>query len=128
MARRTTPKKMRVDKTQAAERVKKIWPILKKTYPNAKTALNYKNPLELLIATILSAQCTDVRVNMVTKDLFRKYKSAADWAKADIKNIESDIKTCGFYRNKAISIKGACSEIIERFGGSHTFLYPTRYF
>ena len=117
MARRTTPKKIRIDKAEAAKRVKKIWPILKKTYPDAKTALNYKNPLELLIATILSAQCTDVRVNIVTKNLFKKYKSAADWAEADIKDIESDIKSTGFFRNKAISIKSTCTEITEQFGG-----------
>ncbi|MFQ6034895.1 MAG: endonuclease III [Sedimentisphaerales bacterium] len=109
--------KVKVDKDEAAERVKKIWPILKKTYPDAKTALNFRNPLQLLIATILSAQCTDVRVNMVTKDLFKKYKSAKDWAKADIKQIESDIKTTGFYHNKAVSIKGACTAIAEKFGG-----------
>ena len=109
--------KIQVDKAEAAERVKKIWPILKKTYPGAKTALNYTNPLELLIATILSAQCTDVRVNMVTKDLFKKYKLAADWAKADIREVESDIKSTGFYRNKAVSIKNACMEIIEKFDG-----------
>jgi endonuclease-3 len=109
--------KIKVDKAEAAERVRKILPVLEKVYPNAKTALNFKNPLELLIATILSAQCTDVRVNMVSKDLFRKYKSAADWAKADIKEIESDIKSTGFYHNKAVSIKGACSEIVERFDG-----------
>jgi len=109
--------KIKVDKAEAAEKVKKILPILKKVYPGARTALNFKNPLELLIATILSAQCTDVRVNMVTKEVFRKYKSAVDWAKADIKEIESDIKSTGFYRNKAISIKGVCTEIIERFDG-----------
>jgi len=108
----------RVDKAEAAERVKKIWPILNKTYPAAKTALRFKNPLELLIATILSAQCTDARVNMVTKEIFKKYKSAADWAKADIKEIESDIKSTGFYHNKAISIKGACTGILERFRGT----------
>ena len=120
MAKKTTAKKpkIKVNKRQAAERVKKIWPILKKTYPGAKTALNFRNPLELLIATILSAQCTDVRVNMVTKDLFKKYKSASNWAKADIKDIELDIKSTGFYHNKAISIKGACAAIIERFDGN----------
>jgi len=107
----------RVDKAQAAESVKKIFPILKKTYPNAKTALKFTNPLELLIATILSAQCTDVRVNMVTRDLFKKYKSATDWAKADITDIESDIKSTGFYHNKAISIQRACTEMLDRFGG-----------
>ena len=107
----------KVNKAQAVERVKKIWPILKKTYPDAKVALNFRSPLELLIATILSAQCTDVQVNMVTKKLFKKYKSAADWIKADIKEIESDIKSTGFYRNKAINIKGTCTEIIEQFDG-----------
>ena len=70
--------KIKVDKTQAAERIQKIMPKLKKAYPDAKIALNFKNPLELLIATILSAQCTDVRVNIVTKDLFKKYKNAVD--------------------------------------------------
>ena len=111
-------KKIKVNKTDAAERIKKIVPILKKTYPNAKTALNYTSPLQLLIATILSAQCTDVRVNIVTKDLFEKYKSAKDWTKADIKQIESDIKSTGFYRNKAINIKNSCENIIERFSGT----------
>jgi endonuclease-3 len=108
----------RVDKTEAAERVRKILPILEKLYPAARTALNFKNPLELLIATILSAQCTDVRVNMVTESVFKKYKSAADWVKADIKEIESDIRSTGFYHNKAISIKNTCKEIVERFDGS----------
>jgi endonuclease-3 len=111
-----TKNKIKIDKNEARERAKKIWPILKKRYPDAKTALTFANPLELLIATILSAQCTDVRVNMVTKDLFKKYKSAADWAKADIKQIESDIKSTGFYHNKALSIKGASTKIIEQFG------------
>ncbi len=109
--------KIKVDKPYTAQQVKKIFPILEKIYPDAKTALEYKNPFELLIATILSAQCTDVRVNMVTKDLFKKYKSHADWAKADIKHIESDIKSTGFYHNKAISIKGASTKIVEQFGG-----------
>ena len=108
---------MKVDKAEAAKRVRKIYPILEKVYSGARTALNFKNPLELLIATILSAQCTDARVNMVTKDLFRKYKSTADWARADIREIESDIKSTGFYHNKAISIKGVCAEAIERFDG-----------
>ncbi len=109
--------KIKVNKAEAAQRVKKILPVLEKMYPEAKTALNFKNPLQLLIATILSAQCTDVRVNIVTKDLFKKYKSAADWAKADIKQIESDIKSTGFYRNKAINIKNSCAEVIGRFDG-----------
>jgi len=117
MAKKTAKKQIKVDRAQAVERVKNIFPILNRVYPGAKTALNFGNPLELLIATILSAQCTDVRVNMVTKDLFKKYKSAADWANTDVKEIESDIKSTGFYRNKAISIKGACTGIIEQFSG-----------
>lgn len=119
MAKKPAAKKtkIKVDKPQAAKRVKEILPVLERIYPAARTALNFKNPMELLIATILSAQCTDVRVNMVTKELFKKYKSAADWAKADLKEIESDIKSTGFYRNKAISIKNSCAAIIERFDG-----------
>ena len=108
-------KAITVDKQQAAKRVKKILPILKKTYPDAKIALNFKAPLELLIATILSAQCTDARVNIVTKDLFKKYKSAKDWVKTDINEIENDIKSTGFYRNKAKNIKNACTRIIEQY-------------
>ncbi len=110
-------KRLKVDKKEAAERIKKFLPILKKLYPDAKIALNFKNPLELLIATILSAQCTDARVNIVTKDLFNKYKSIKDWIKADISQIEEDIKSTGFYRNKAKNIKNACIKIDEQFGG-----------
>ncbi len=109
--------KIKVSKKQAAERLRKIFPILKKTYPNAKIALNFTSPLELLIATILSAQCTDVRVNIVTKDLFKKYRSTKDWAKANRKEIESDIRSTGFFRNKATSIQTACIKIIEQFDG-----------
>ena len=107
----------RVDKAKAVERVRKIFPILRKTYPKAKIALKHSNPLELLISTILSAQCTDVRVNMVTKTLFKKYTSAKDWVKADIKQIESDIKSTGFFRNKAANIKDACTKITGQFDG-----------
>ena len=90
---------------------------MKKTYPGARIALDFKDPLELLISTILSAQCTDVRVNMVTKDLFKKYKSAADWAGADLEQIEEGIRSTGFFRNKAINIKGACARIVKQYGG-----------
>lgn len=117
MPKKTAAKKTKIDKTEAATRVRKIFPILRKTYPEAKIALKFADPLELLIATILSAQCTDVRVNMVTRDLFKKYTSAKDWAKADLKQIESDIKSTGFYHNKAVNIKGACTKIAEQFGG-----------
>jgi endonuclease-3 len=112
-----TPKKIKVDKTQAAQSVKQIIPALKKAYPHARIALNFTNPLELLVATILSAQCTDERVNIVTKDLFKKYKSAKDWAKADLKQIEQDIKSTGFYHNKAVSIKNSCTALTQRYGG-----------
>ncbi|MBN2182784.1 MAG: endonuclease III [Sedimentisphaerales bacterium] len=110
-------KTIKVNKKEAAERVKKIWPILKKTYPDAKIALNFRDPLELLIATILSAQCTDARVNIVTKELFKKYKSPKDWAKTDLSQIEADIKSTGFFHNKAKNIKGACSKIDEQYNG-----------
>ena len=110
-------KNLKVDKQDAEERFRKIWPILKRTYPNAAIALKFVNPLELLIATILSAQCTDARVNMVTKDLFKKYRSVEDWADADLKEIESDIRSTGFFRNKAVNIKGACAKIVEQFHG-----------
>ena len=110
-------KKIKVDREQARQRIRHIWPILKKTYPDAKIALKFVNPLELLISTILSAQCTDVRVNMVTKDLFKKYNKASDWAEADLKEIEEGIRSTGFFRNKAINIKGACTRIIEHYDG-----------
>ncbi|MDH4239928.1 MAG: endonuclease III [Phycisphaerae bacterium] len=118
MATKTTPKtKISVDKNEAAGRVKKIWPILKKTYPNAKSALNFRNPLQMLISTILSAQCTDARVNIVTAKVFKKYKSVEDWARAELKEIESDIRSTGFYHNKAVNIKNASKAIIEKFDG-----------
>jgi endonuclease-3 len=109
--------KTKVDKTLAAQRVQKIFPKLKKTYPDAKTALNHSNPMQLLIATILSAQCTDVRVNIVTKDLFRKYKGPSNWADADIRQIENDIRSTGFYKNKALNIKKSCRIILDKFSG-----------
>ena len=108
---------IKFNKSEAAERIEKIFPILEKTYPDARIALNFNNPLELLIATILSAQCTDARVNIVTKDLFRKYKNVNDWVNADLSQIESDIKSTGFYHNKAVNIKGACTKILNDFNG-----------
>jgi endonuclease-3 len=117
MAKKTKKKARRIDKVAAAERVRKIWPLLRKTYPDAKVALNFTNPLELLVATILSAQCTDVRVNIVTADLFKKYTSARDWANADIKELEEDIRSTGFFRNKAQNIKCACTKLLAEHGG-----------
>ena|SRR5438128_5774641 len=98
-------------------RVKKIIAGLRKTYPEAHCELDHRNPLELLIATILSAQCTDKRVNQVTADLFRKYRSAADYADADLSELQQDIKTTGFYRNKARNIQACCRKLVERHGG-----------
>ncbi len=107
----------KVNKKEAKKRVENIFPVLKRTYPKAKIALNYSNPLELFVATVLSAQCTDVRVNKVTKDLFRKYKTAEDWARADIEEIQEDIRSTGFFRNKAKNIKAACQYMIENHEG-----------
>src|SRR5436309_4636571 len=100
-----------------ADRLKKIIAGLKKAYPDAHCELNYSNPLELLIATILSAQCTDKRVNLVTADLFKKYRSAADLAKAPLPALEAAIKSTGFFRNKAKSIKTAAQAIVEKHRG-----------
>ena len=100
-----------------AARVKKIIAGLKQAYPDAHCELNYSNPLELLIATILSAQCTDKRVNIVTADLFKKYRSAADYVKATDAELEEQIKTTGFFRNKTRSIKTAARNLVEKHGG-----------
>jgi endonuclease-3 len=99
------------DKTK----VLKIVELLEKEHPDAKIALHYTNPLELLVATILSAQCTDERVNIVTKTLFKKYRTAEDYANANVKELEEDIKSTGFYRNKARNIKKCCQMLIEKF-------------
>jgi endonuclease-3 len=96
---------------------KKITELLLKEYPNPKIALNFRNPLELLVATILSAQCTDKRVNEVTKDLFKKYKTAEDYARADLKRFEEEIKPTGFYKNKARQIVNCCKTLVEKYGG-----------
>src|SRR3954467_6027797 len=98
-------------------RAKKIVSRLKKAYPDAHCALNHSNTLELLIATILSAQCTDERVNIVTADLFRKYRKPADYLKVRDTELQQDIKTTGFFRNKTKSIQGACKVLIEEFNG-----------
>jgi endonuclease-3 len=96
-------------------RVMKIIELLEKEYPDAKTALNYSNPLELLVATILSAQCTDKRVNTVTESLFKKYKTAKDYADADLRELEEDVRPTGFYRNKARNILKSCRLLVEKF-------------
>src|SRR5947209_2622585 len=102
---------------KARERVKqliKVWP---KVYPNAHCELDFRNPLELLIATILSAQSTDKRVNMVTPALFKKYRTAKDYADAPPAELEKAIQSTGFYRNKTKSIRGAARAIVEKHGG-----------
>ena len=98
-------------------RVKKIIAGLRKTYPDAHCELNYSNPLELLIATVLSAQCTDKRVNLVTAELFKKYRSAAQYANADLTGLEEDIKTTGFFRNKSKNIKTCCRTLVDKHAG-----------
>ncbi len=99
------------------KRVQEILAILGSTYPDVKTALHYRTPLEMLIATILSAQCTDVRVNEVTKAVFKKLKTAKDYAEVPIDELEEMIRSTGFYRNKAKSIKACCKGLLERYGG-----------
>ena len=96
-------------------RVLKIIELLEKEYPKAKTALNYTSPLEILVATILSAQCTDKRVNIVTKSLFKKYKTAEDYANADLGELEEAVRSTGFYRNKAKNIKRSGRMLVEKF-------------
>jgi endonuclease-3 len=91
--------------------------ILQKEYPDARVTLEFQNPLQLLIATILAAQCTDERVNLVTKDLFRKYRTAADFAKADLPAFEEEIRPTGFFRNKAKNIVKCCQDIVKKFQG-----------
>ncbi len=99
------------------ERTKKIIAILKGEFPDSGTALNYSDPLELLIATILSAQCTDERVNKVTVELFKKYKTAQDYADVEVLELEREIHPTGFFRNKTKSIKLCCGAIVERHNG-----------
>lgn len=90
---------------------------LKDRYPDAECSLNYRSPLELLVATILAAQCTDERVNIVTRSLFRKYRRPQDYINAPREELEQDIRTCGFFRQKAKSIVNACTRIISEYGG-----------
>ena len=99
------------------DRVARILPILKKMYPHARCSLIHSNPLELIVATILSAQCTDDRVNIVTKDLFKKYRRAEDYARVKPEVLEKDIQSTGFYRNKARSLRGMAQSLIDTHGG-----------
>ena len=104
-------------KDERRERAGKVLSILKREFPHATTALEYSNPLELLIATILSAQATDRLVNTVTSGLFSKYRSAADYAGAPPGELEEDIRRVNFFRNKARNIQRCCRALLERFGG-----------
>jgi endonuclease-3 len=97
------------------QRITKIIEVLEKKYPNAKTALNYTNPLEILVATMLSAQTTDLTVNAVTQKLFKKYHTPADYANADIKELEQDIHSTGFYHNKAKNLQNCCRLLVKKF-------------
>jgi len=121
MATSRTPKKSAMRKAAtgdlAPERVQAILKGLDEAYPDAVCALTHRTPWELLVATILSAQCTDVRVNMVTPELFRRFPTPAAMAKAKLPELEELIRTTGFFRNKAKSIQGAAKKITEQFGG-----------
>src|SRR5229473_5440309 len=108
---------MRETKSQLKERTKEIIRLLKRAHPDAHCALNHSSAFELLIATILSAQCTDERVNIVTADLFRKYRKPEDYLKVPATELQQDIRTTGFFRNKTKSIQGACRMLVEDFNG-----------
>lgn len=107
----------RESKSDLKRRAAKIVAALKKAYPQAGCSLDHGEPMELLVATILSAQCTDVRVNVITKELFRKYRTVRAYAEAAQEQMEDDVRTAGFYRNKAKAIRGSAAMIIEHFGG-----------
>lgn len=110
--------KPRLTLATAKDRIQPIIRRLSTRYPEAATALEHANPLELLVATILSAQCTDARVNLVTKALFQKYRSAEDYANANPAEFEQEIKSTGFFRNKTKSILGMAQALVERHGGT----------
>ncbi len=101
------------EKRHAADAVQR----LRRQYPDATCSLDFQTPLELLVATILSAQCTDDRVNQVTKKLFRKYPTAADYANASLSELEADIQSTGFFRNKSKSIQGGCEILVQQYDG-----------
>ena len=107
-----------LNRPPASERARSINDALRPLYPEAVTALKHDNPLQLLIATILSAQCTDARVNLVTPALFARFPTARDFAECDGAELESLIKSTGFFRNKARNIRSCCAAILERFGGA----------
>jgi len=108
---------VRSDGVQKPKKAQLILSALKQHYPDAHCALHYSNPFELMVATILSAQCTDIRVNLVTADLFQKYTGPEDFAQADLLDLEQDIRPTGFFRNKALSIQLASQQILHEHGG-----------
>lgn len=107
----------RESKANKTKRLNEILDRLAVAYPDARVGLDFTNPLELLVATILSAQCTDERVNMVTPPLFARYKTAVDYAQAPVEQLEEDVRSTGFYKNKARNIKECCRQLHERFNG-----------
>jgi endonuclease-3 len=115
MMNMVTEMKSNTAETDDKARASMMIELLEKKYPKAKIALNYHNPLELLVATILSAQCTDKRVNIVTETLFKKYRRAEDYADADLTELEKDVKSTGFYRNKAKNVKQTGRILVEKF-------------
>jgi len=104
-------------KPGSSQQIQAIISELRHLYPDAKCSLNFSNPLELLVATQLSAQCTDERVNIVTRDLFKKYRSVEDYATVSQEQLEQDIRPTGFYRNKAKNIRAACQQLITNYAG-----------
>ena len=104
-------------KSPIEERAPEIITRLSKAHPDAHVALNFTNPLECLVATILSAQCTDERVNMVTASLFTKYRTAEDYLKVPVEELAADIKPTGFFNQKTKSLRGACARIVDAYGG-----------
>ncbi len=116
-SRAKSPRPTPISTPATSIRAKKILAILEATYPDARVTLDYKNPFQLLVATILAAQCTDERVNQVTKHLFKKYRTPQDFANADSAELEEAIRPTGFYRNKAKSIIGCCKMLLDEHGG-----------
>jgi endonuclease-3 len=117
MPPRTTGRARILDLAQRKRRAKAVVRILRREFPAARCSLDHRGPFELLVATILSAQCTDARVNLVTPGLFRRFPTPADFAHAPLAEIEEAIRSTGFYRNKAKSLQGCCRGLVERHGG-----------
>lgn len=109
--------KFKLTRAANRERAERVFELLLETYPDASCSLGYSSVLELMVSTILSAQCTDVRVNIVTKELFKTFKSPEDYVNRPVKELEEAIRTCGFYRSKAKNIRGACRKILDEHGG-----------